>query len=45
MQGFVLEGYPKTQEQYENMKNMQNLKSTLTIVIDLDSQESMRRGV
>lgn len=35
MQGFVLEGYPKTKEQYDNLKSL-NIRPTLTVVIDLD---------
>lgn len=43
MQGFVLEGYPKTQEQYENLKSL-NIRPTLTVVIDMDEADSIRRG-
>jgi adenylate kinase family enzyme len=34
MQGFVIEGFPKTKQQYENIKNL-NLRTTLTVVIDI----------
>ena len=40
MQGFVLEGYPKTKEQYENLKSL-NVRPTLTVVIDMDQSESV----
>lgn len=43
MQGFVLEGYPKTQEQYENLKSL-NVRPTLTVVIDMDESQSVARG-
>jgi adenylate kinase len=33
MQGFVLEGYPKNREQFENIKNMK-LDPTLIVAID-----------
>ena len=34
MQGYVIEGFPKTKQQYENIKNL-NLRTTLTVVIDI----------
>lgn len=33
MQGFILEGYPKTKEQLDNIKNMK-LDPTMVIAID-----------
>lgn len=33
MQGFVLEGYPKNREQFENIRNMR-LSPTLIVAID-----------
>ena len=39
MQGFVLEGYPKTKEQFDNIKNMK-LNLTLTVAIDTPIEES-----
>jgi hypothetical protein len=33
MQGFVIEGYPKTKEQYDNIKNMK-LCPTMVVAID-----------
>lgn len=33
MQGFVLEGYPKNMEQFDNIKNMK-LTPTLIVAID-----------
>jgi adenylate kinase len=43
MQGFVLEGYPKTEEQYDNLKNL-NIRPTLTVNIDLSEEQSLNRG-
>lgn len=33
MQGFVLEGYPKNQQQFDNLRNMK-LSPTMIVAID-----------
>lgn len=38
MQGFVLEGYPKTKEQLENMRN---LKLQLTMIVGIDAPKEL----
>lgn len=43
MQGFVLEGYPKNKEQYDNIKNMK-LAPTMLIAIDTPKEVSQRRS-
>jgi len=39
MQGFVIEGYPKNKEQYENMKSMK-LNPSLIVAIDTPIEHS-----
>lgn len=43
MQGFVLEGYPKTKEQFDNIKNMK-LDLTMIVGIDTPKELSQRRS-
>ena len=38
MQGFVLEGYPKTRDQWENMKN---LRLSPNFIIGIDASEEL----
>ena len=38
MQGFVLEGYPKTKDQWENLKN---LRLNPNFIIGIDAAEDM----
>ena len=42
MQGFVLEGYPKNKEQFDNIINMK-LNPTLTVAIDTPIEVSEKR--
>lgn len=42
MQGFVLEGYPKNKDQFENIKNMK-LNPTITVAIDTSAEVSEKR--
>lgn len=42
MQGFVLEGYPKSKEQFENIKNMK-LDPTMIVAIDTPKEVSESR--
>ena len=43
MQGFVLEGYPKNKDQFENIKNMK-LNPTITVAIDTPMEVSEKRN-
>ena len=43
MQGFILEGYPKTKEQLDNIKNMK-LDPTMVIAIDTPKQLCQQRS-
>ena len=43
MMGFVLEGYPKNKEQFENIKHMK-LNPTLLVAIDTPRDVSQERS-
>ena len=43
MQGFVLEGYPKSPEQFDNLKNMK-LDLTMIVAIDTPQEVSQKRS-
>jgi adenylate kinase family enzyme len=43
MQGFVLEGYPKNKEQFDNLKNMK-LAPTMVVAIDTPREASQGRS-
>ena len=43
MQGFVIEGYPKNQEQYDNVKDMK-LSPSMIVAIDTPIEHSKSRN-